>query len=745
MCASSSKLRLCICQGVICLEFGAQHAANSLVAAGVDHVLWVSTDAIFEPASCARLLSIVLAPAFHFLNAGNSPESVSNLVKTKLIEANLTGTAGCCCNDDAIVVQWQPKSNQNEQWLRNIAPEPLRLEPRGKLQAALSAALPLLAVDLGVLRLAQLDLEQRGASGKLEPTCSVMVLPPDGQEKDANALLRCRAVALALCTSHLYGSTYKLVCRISTLKDLQDLEGQLDGLKFPALVWLDFCGHTVPWTKPDLDLLRASLRPTDEGKNSAVVAARHILLTYADAESKDLAYSLSESLDLGVLHLAAADEHAQGVHADGLHEEFKVLTTFEMGEPKCLLDAFEPKILEEALNQLLDGRPVVGMYRADEPSACYIRICISDVGFLHKLRDSMLTGQFGSDLQDSLRAKQRRQDDGQDSLGDISVSIDRTQFAEKYESSVLRLDKLTEHQREKMEECQQAGVHIHIKAPAGAGKTFVALHYVKACLEQGENILFIARNLPLVLFVSKWIAQKYNGLKRGQILSQVHLMYDPLQEGPRRVQLGNDGRLRTSVVRKRDQYDLVVVDEAHHIFRIEKLRAHAQPFVDSSATSRFLLLSDVSQANRSDIKFPSDPLQPCKEVILTEVVRNSKRIVAGVKQFQVGGQDGDDRENETKCAHDSDGPPLKSFLFDVGPDEDRFEKYSAQVMEAMEAVTDEFEGLRLHDRLAIIVPDEAFRSNLAPVLSAYMEKQYPKIKLVTAEVASSSCGELDYY
>jgi len=156
-------------------------------------------------------------------------------------------------------------------------------------------------------------------------------------------------------------------------------------------------------------------------------------------------------------------------------------------------------------------------------------------------------------------------------------------------------------------------------------------------------------------------------------------------------------------------------------------------------------LSDVSQANRSDIKFPSDPLPPCKEVILTEVVRNSKRIVAGVKQFQVGGQDGDDRENETKCAHDSDGPTLKSCLFDVEPDEDRFEKYSAQVMEAMGAVTDEFEGLRLHDRLAIIVPDEAFRSNLAPVLSAYMEKQYPKIKLVTAEVASSSCGELDYY
>ena len=147
--------------------------------------------------------------------------------------------------------------------------------------------------------------------------------------------------------------------------------------------------------------------------------------------------------------------------------------------------------------------------RADERDACYIRICISDVGFLHKLRDEMLTGQFGAALQNLLRTKPRIRGYNQDSVGEISVSIDRTQFAEKYESSVLRLDKLTQHQREKMQECMQPNIHIHIKAPAGAGKTFVALHYVKGCLEKGQNVLFIARNLPLVLFVAKWIAQKY--------------------------------------------------------------------------------------------------------------------------------------------------------------------------------------------------------------------------------------------
>ena len=77
----------------------------------------------------------------------------------------------------------------------------------------------------------------------------------------------------------------------------------------------------------------------------------------------------------------------------------------------------------------------------------------------------------------------------------------------------------------------------------------------------------------------------------------------PFEDGPRRYAKRSyaQSRLEFEAVDKTPTYDLVVIDEAHHIFRIEKLRAHAQPFVDSSATSRFLLLSDVSQANRSDI------------------------------------------------------------------------------------------------------------------------------------------------
>ena len=77
---------------------------------------------------------------------------------------------------------------------------------------------------------------------------------------------------------------------------------------------------------------------------------------------------------------------------------------------------------------------------------------------------------------------------------DLTVSVDLTAFAEAYESSILRLDKLTPHQAEKLDEglmLIDAGRSLHIKAPAGAGKTFVALHLILQKLILG-SVLFVA-------------------------------------------------------------------------------------------------------------------------------------------------------------------------------------------------------------------------------------------------------------
>ena len=109
------------------------------------------------------------------------------------------------------------------------------------------------------------------------------------------------------------------------------------------------------------------------------------------------------------------------------------------------------------------------------------------------------------------------------------------------------------------------------------------------------------------------------------------------------------------------KYDLVVIDEAHHLFRDEASRQLVEPFVQAS--KRCMLLSDISQSLREDIQYPDIGLHV---VTLTEVVRSSKRIAASL-QFQLTGAASEGQaQGLSRCAHESEGPPLQSFLFDIG-------------------------------------------------------------------------------
>ena len=78
----------------------------------------------------------------------------------------------------------------------------------------------------------------------------------------------------------------------------------------------------------------------------------------------------------------------------------------------------------------------------------------------------------------------------------------------RYEESILALEELTLHQDEKLADCLEAStkVDVHIKAPAGAGKTFVALHFMLKKLEdESVRILFVARSPALCFFIIKWL------------------------------------------------------------------------------------------------------------------------------------------------------------------------------------------------------------------------------------------------
>ena len=55
------------------------------------------------------------------------------------------------------------------------------------------------------------------------------------------------------------------------------------------------------------------------------------------------------------------------------------------------------------------------------------------------------------------------------------------------EGSVLSMDALTPHQLQKMQECL-AAQYVHLQAPAGAGKTFVALNRLLELLEKEKEV-----------------------------------------------------------------------------------------------------------------------------------------------------------------------------------------------------------------------------------------------------------------
>ena len=116
-----------------------------------------------------------------------------------------------------------------------------------------------------------------------------------------------------------------------------------------------------------------------------------------------------------------------------------------------------------------------------------------------------------------------------------------------------------------------------------------------------------------------------------QILSRIDLLFDPFDKGPQAVSIDEDCNIVTTNAQLAASYNLVVVDEAHHIYSNTTHRAAIESHV-SGAGSRRLLLSDVSQSLGEKIDYPTG--MTTRTVELTEVVRSSQRIVAGANAFR---------------------------------------------------------------------------------------------------------------
>ena len=232
---------------------------------------------------------------------------------------------------------------------------------------------------------------------------------------------------------------------------------------------------------------------------------------------------------------------------------------------------------------------------------------------------------------------------------ETKISVDRAAFLECYSRTMMGFTKLTPHQREKLKELRAANVAV-LLSPAGGGKTFVAIQRVLARSFEGDAgvvVLFVLRNTALALFVCKWLVAA-SRKSAEHVVDRVHVLVAPFEDGPRRVRVEGRRLVLDAVGDEVVKYALVVVDEAHHLVNDAALRAQLADI--GAAQTRLLLLADASQATatlakdaiaRSLVELPQE--QDVVVATLSEVVRSTKRIVAGAAAFQLeaGAQDRD--------------------------------------------------------------------------------------------------------
>ena len=459
---------------VVCLKHGAEAAAARLQRVGVQSVIWLATDLL---GSASDLILNALPQALTALHRGEQPHEVTE----KLRNETTTFIGECVCNPSDPIMT--PTGSALQAW-PTVFPPRLLKDSNFDLSSQ-SSDRSLLACDQPnvdqLLEWLQQDAQVRSPC-RIELTGTM-----------PTTLQRRQAIAFEACIAHLHGKIYKFIWRVSTVEHLASVVSRLMGDRsLRALIWVD-----------------ASAADAEESQLDAFVNllgdTHHVLLT-GDEGSEALSDKLSCHRELVLSEISAG-----GAKASDLHEEMTLYASDARADgtskPHCLLDLYAPQALVDVIEKLLPGeRSVAAIYRGDA-GECVVRVWICDVARLHQLRDTILIGDFDQKLTAALSETPNKADV---SPSRLSAFVDRTHFAERYEESILALEELTPHQQQKLAEGERAGENVdtHIMAPAGAGKTFVALHLMLRTLKRANTrVLFAAKSPAVCFFVAKWLAR----------------------------------------------------------------------------------------------------------------------------------------------------------------------------------------------------------------------------------------------
>ena len=237
--------------------------------------------------------------------------------------------------------------------------------------------------------------------------------------------------------------------------------------------------------------------------------------------------------------------------------------------------------------------------------------------------------------------------------------------------------------------------------------------------EPAPRVLYVAATVELVCYFVQWLAVRIRSQRKDlELLSGLLVLCKPYKQllqlrMPAALQ---DGRIEFEAVNidleKIDKLDLLVIDESHNLYQDGVDRG----IVDDLRCSKRLLLSDNAQSSAVMTTFPE-----MEKVQLTEVVRSTKQIVLGAASFQVNA--------EAAVPVGTDGPPVKSFIFEPSKDEDaRMKHYARRVMDAIVHVDNMYWGVSLHKRLALFVPDGQFLTKLKKSLRPLLRDGLPHRK-----------------
>ena len=198
-------------------------------------------------------------------------------------------------------------------------------------------------------------------------------------------------------------------------------------------------------------------------------------------------------------------------------------------------------------------------------------------------------------------------------------------------------------------------------------------------------------------------------------------------------------------------YDLIVVDEGHHIFKKksgiflcllkdEERTKKIESILKENENAQAMILCDSSQASSTKLEWSEEFNNEEKHLTLTEVIRSVPLLTEASSLFQRFNQD-----KTTNLNNELKGqglrPGARIFKSEGGVEED-YQTYGSKVLVSeLEKIMTFYPDEDLHDSIAIIVSNDDARQCLLKALEASLKSKLGKKKASSRTVTAKEASE----